>query len=972
MDSIIKGELATSIQTGFLDYSIQSTDIYRPRLVLNNPPTSKVLATLCQEIDESIRFEFSVAFITQGGLAMLIQTLYEAQERGVKGRILTSDYLNFTQPEALSTILTYFPNIELRIFSGKPFHAKGYLFYREEHNHTSLIIGSSNLTQAALATNLEWNVRLVSLSDGDLLRKVQTEFEGAWKKSITVTPAWIAHYTEIRKPFRSDSFSSESMVDLSQEKEIILNSMQAGALQALTTLRSQGKFKAILISATGSGKTFLSAMDVQAFQPKRFLFIVHRQQIASESMRSFKQILGSNISCGLLGGGRETEHGTRYVFAMIQTLSKDDVLYSFAPNYFDYIVVDEVHRAGAHSYEKVLSHFTPKFLLGMTATPERTDGYDIYQLFDHTIAYEIRLNQALEADLLCPFHYYGISDLTIGGKEYDDLSLFSRLETDEWVTKVKSTIDKYSLGHKRRRGLIFCSRNKDANLLSERLSALGMKTLALSGSDSEQVRDTAFARLEQDEEEGSLEYLIAVDIFNEGIDIPSLNQIIMLRPTQSAIIFVQQMGRGLRKHPSKEFLTVIDFIGNYTNNYMIPIALFGDTSYKKDALRKSISTGSLALSGVSTVNFDRVAKERIYKAINEVSFKSIKILKEEYRKVRAKIGRAPEMMDFIHYGAISPLLLIDYSKNYYTFKSKVEQEFTHQLSLSHIQSLNFLSKVICAGIRPYEEIIIEHFINGKPSLTREVLKDLIHQRYHFYPIEEALDSSIRILQNGFYQAAVRNSFGNLVYCLWQGETLVPTPEFLQLLQNKIYRNEVADILAVGEYEYRTYYLKQRRADDFVLYHKYSRQDVCRLLNWEKDESSTIYGYKVHRVNGTCPIFVTYNKNVEVIDASIDYNDYFVSANEFAWETRTRVRLDSAETKAIRKDSTEMRKLLFIQKNNDEGITFYYMGDMIFLSNHETTKKNNKGEVLPVVAMRFEMEESVAPDVYGYLTERQKA
>ncbi|HKM08277.1 MAG TPA: DEAD/DEAH box helicase, partial [Sphaerochaeta sp.] len=394
-----------------------------------------------------------------------------------------------------------------------------------------------------------------------------------------------------------------------------------------------------------------------AQRPKRFLFVVHRQQIAQESMNKFKEILGEEISCGLLGGG-SSEVEVHYLFSMIQTLSKDEVLYSFSPDYFDYIVVDEVHRGGALSYRKVLDYFKPSFLLGMTATAERTDGFDIYGLFDHNIAYEIRLNQALEADLLCPFHYYGISELSVDDDSLDDLSRFSVLSLDARIKNIKQMLDRYSIGTYRRRGLIFCSRNEDALSISLGLNELGLKTLALSGTDSALARDDAFARLEREEEEGMLEYLVTVDIFNEGIDIPSLNQIVMIRPTQSAIIFVQQLGRGLRKYPGKEYLTVIDFIANYSNNYMIPIALYGDNSYKKDTLRRFVSGGSLSIQGSSTVSFDKIAKERIYASINAASFQKKSLLREEFMKVRSKVGKIPTMMDFIRLHAISPLAFI--------------------------------------------------------------------------------------------------------------------------------------------------------------------------------------------------------------------------------------------------------------------------------------------------------------------------
>lgn len=906
-------------------------------------------------------------------MMMLLQALYEAKARGVTGKILTSDYLGFTDPKALTLIRKRFDNIELRVYSGKPFHAKGYLFYHGESDYASMVIGSSNLTHEALATNREWNIRLVSLQEGDLLRKVRTEFNAAWNIADEVSPAWLLHYERIRTSMHRQAQPTSTILPEEEEsferKHIVANSMQSEALAALEQLRHSGEHKAILVSATGSGKTFLSAFDVKRFAPRRFLFIVHRQQIASESMRKFKKILGNSISCSLIGGRTAYDSTAVYLFSMIQTLSKDEVLYSFARDEFDYIVVDEVHRAGAASYEKVLSYFKPKFLLGMTATPERTDGYDIYRLFDNNIAYEIRLNQALEADLLCPFHYYGISDLMVDGVQYDDLSQFSNITSDEWARNIQEAIDRYSIPNTRRRGLIFVSRNEEGRRLSEKLNMLGLRTLALSGVDDDKARDDAFDRLEMKEGPDSLEYLIAVDILNEGIDIPSLNQIIMLRPTQSAIVFVQQMGRGLRKYRGKDFLTVIDFIGNYTNNYMIPVALFGDTSFKKDTLRKLVSSGSLGIHGVSTVNFDKIAKERIYKAINDVSFRTLKFLKDEYCRVKMKIGRTPTMMDFVLHGAVSPLLFIDHSKNYYQFKSKVEKPFTHKMSADHLRSLDFFSKVIAPGIRPYEGVIIEALIDDKKNLTLERLATMIIENFNFVPQMESLCSAVKILQDGFYQAAMRKSFGNIVYCSWNGEMLIPTERFKMLLKNNVYRQELTDILNLGNKEYRTNVLPHRMQDDLILYYKYSRQDVCRLLNWEKDESSTIYGYKVDMRSMSCPIFVTYHKNVEEIDPSINYQDHFISPEKFAWETRHGVQLNSSEPKAIRNEKGQMTKLLFIQKNNDEGIAFYYMGTMEFISNTQHKILNGKGKELPVVAMQFAMNTSVPGDLYDYLTGR---
>ncbi|MDC7245210.1 MAG: DEAD/DEAH box helicase [Sphaerochaetaceae bacterium] len=977
-DQSPSADLPLSLTSGFIDYRTQSPLAYRPSLILNDPPRSKVIHTLIRELNECTSFEFSVAFITTGGVMMLLQSLYDAQKRGVKGKILTSDYLNFTEPEALRILYDKFDNIEIRMYRSDPFHAKGYIFHHEE-KCSSVIIGSSNITDNALARNREWNVRLVSLDEGELLRKTREEFTLAWNKAYEVSPALIAQYETLRENIKQKQPSPSVLPEEEEtfdEKKIVANSMQKEALRSLDALRERGENKAILISATGSGKTFLSAFDVRRFAPRKFLFIVHRQQIARESMHKFRQILSNSIKASLLGGSNHYDRDAVYTFAMIQTLSKDRTLHSFARDEFDYIVVDEVHKAGAPSYEKVLSYFTPKFLLGMTATPERSDGYDIFRLFDHNIAYEIRLNQALEADLLCPFHYYGISDLAIDDKHYEKLSLFALLKEDEKVRQIVEAIDRYSVPSIRRRGLIFVSRNKEASILSERLNKMGLSTLALSGEDSDDARNEAFDRLEN----GELEYLIAVDILNEGIDIPSLNQIIMLRPTQSAIIFIQQMGRGLRKHKGKKFLTVIDFIGNYQNNYLIPIALFGDTSYKKDNLRKLVSSGSLGIQGVSTVNFDAVAKERIYQSINTACITHKKLLKGEYIRVRAKIGRIPKMTDFITHGVMSPLLFLEKFKNYYSFKVEAEKEFLNtctdknqiqndfQMDLSdiHLRSLNFFSRVLAFGIRPYETMIIAHLIKQETPLSFEILNNETESLYGFRLSRDSYDSALRILSNQFFPEGARNGYGNISYCTRRGDLVYISARFKDLLSNSVYKDELEDIIAISKHEYETSMLPKRQDDDLILYHKYSREEVCRMLNWTKDESGTIFGFKVHRETMTCPIFVTYHKKEDQIDSAINYYDRFENPETFIWETRTRVKIDSSEPKAIRNEEGPLRKLLFIQKNNDEGKKFYYMGDVSFISHEQHTKENDKGETLPVVRMRFAMHKSVPPDLYEYI------
>ena len=349
------------------------------------------------------------------------------------------------------------------------------------------------------------------------------------------------------------------------------------------------------------------------------MFLVHREQIAKQAKKAYKNVFGNTKSYGLISGSNK-DFDKDLLFATVQTMSKDESLKQFEPEDFDVIVMDEVHRAGAKSHQKIMEYFKPKLFLGMTASPERTDGFDIFSLFDHNIAYEIRLNQALEEDLLCPFHYFGISEIEINGEVFDDetgLRNFNRLVSDDRVNHIIEQAEYYGYSGERVKGLIFCSSKKEAQILSEKFNERGYSTLDLSGEDNQETREKAIERLVSDEAENHLDYIFTVDIFNEGVDIPEINQVIMLRPTQSPIVFVQQLGRGLRKNEDKEFVVILDFIGNYKNNFMIPMALSGDRSYNKDTIRRYVASGTRVIPGSSSVHFDEISRKRIYESIDK-------------------------------------------------------------------------------------------------------------------------------------------------------------------------------------------------------------------------------------------------------------------------------------------------------------------------------------------------------------------
>lgn len=946
--------ILSSLQTGFIDRDFPSEYLYRPQLLINEPEKNKrVLSTLLSELNDlsdpaNDGFYFSVAFVTTSGLQSIKQALVELEEKGVKGKILASQYLNFTQPEALRQILE-FKNIELRIATSGDFHNKGYIFKKE--NHYNLIIGSSNLTANALSSNKEWNLKVSATNNSDLVHQTLLEFEASFHSATQVDTAFIEHYRLIynrEKTFRSKlaHIRGEEPAELP-----IPNKMQEIALQNLYSLRRKGQTKGLLISATGTGKTYLSAFDAKQFGAKKLLFVVHRRTIAEKSMQSFKALFGDAVRMGLYSGN-ERELDADFIFCTVQTLAKDEHLHRFQKNHFDYIVIDETHRAAAKSYDRILQHFVPKFLLGMTATPERTDDKDVFELFDYNIAYEIRLQEALKEDILCPFHYFGIGEIEVDGILLDDKADFNLLMSEQRVEHILQTIQKYGSDNGIVRGLVFCSKKEECHFLAEEFNKRNLISIALTGDNNEEERRKSIQRLESTSYADKIDYIFTVDIFNEGVDIPKVNQVVMLRPTQSAIIFVQQLGRGLRKAENKDFLTVIDFIGNYSNNFLVPIALFGDASYNKDTLRKLISVGSEAIPGTSTVNFDVIAKKQIFKAIDNSNLQLKKDLIDDYKRLKNKLGRMPMMCDFLDTKSRDPKSYVEYAKSYFSFIQLIETELQNQLSTQQKELLALFSQEIANGKRSEEAALLKLLIE-KNNCTETELKSVISEKYGYPVSNKTLDSLERNLNFTFVGKAQ-----NIL--IKANETFQLSADFRKELANEVFVKFLQDVLNYATRKFDSIFNLNLFQNGFVIGAKYSRKDVCRILNWEKDISSTVYGYRTQ--NKQTPCFVTYRKS-EGISLGTQYNDHFINPQTFAWESRSNRKIDSAEIQNV--IHSELI-LLFIKKSDGEGTDFYCLGEVSIVENSIVQAQMPKSEE-PVVHFKYQIKNRVEENLYKYLT-----
>ncbi|MGF7013572.1 DUF3427 domain-containing protein [Ornithinibacillus bavariensis] len=962
MEQFIK-DLKLALHKGFIDKQISNYGRFSPKLLINNQKGNEyVLASIIEELENCRSFLFSVAFITESGLATLKSHLLDLNRRGITGRILTSTFLNFNQPKIFKELLKI-TNVEVRLANVEGFHSKGYIFERE--NYYSLIVGSSNLTAQALKVNHEWNVKLTSHENGELVQHFKDQFEKIWVDSIPLNENWIMGYEEKYKSI--DFKTAEKVIDfpvgynqnfLEDAMRIKPNKMQQAALKQIAGVRAKGFDKGLVISSTGTGKTYLSAFDVRRFAPKKMLFIVHREQILNQAKSDFKRILGGlEKDFGILSGSSK-QTDARYLFATIQSISKRENLESFNPDEFDYILIDEVHKAGASSYLKVIDYFTPKFLMGMTATPERTDDFNIYELFDYNIAYEIRLQEALEEDMLCPFHYFGVSDFEYEGELIDDTTILSKLVTEERVKHILDKINYYGYSGTQVKGLMFCSRKEEAVKLSHALNEKGLRTIALTGDNSQEERMWQVSRIEN----GALDYILTVDIFNEGIDIPSVNQVVMLRQTQSSIIFIQQLGRGLRKHKSKDFVTIIDFIGNYKNNYLIPIALSGDKSQNKDNIRRHTSETSY-IKGVSTVNFEEVARKQIFKSINSSNLTAVKVLREAYIELKNRLGRVPGLIDFIRNHSIDPIVIVDKYKNYYQFLMKMNEEVPN-INFYEEKVLTMLSIELLNGKRKHELILLKLLIEKGKVDEKEFINFLVEEGCS--TDEKTIESMLRIFDLSFFTQSDKKKYGQQPIILFGEDNKYSFNKSIikSLQSNKYFLHLINDILSSG-FENST---KYDCSQALTLYEKYSRKDACKLLNWDSDESSTMYGYKPK--HDTCPIFVTYHKDDEV-ESSVDYGDEFINPETLKWYTRSNRTLQSEEVqKIIHAEERNIDIHIFIKKDDDEGSNFYYLGKAT--PDKETieqdTMLDKKGKKIPVVHMNMIMEKPVENRLYKYIVQ----
>lgn len=645
--------LRNTSETERMTQEIWSTDV----MTGGSDRRMQLYYQLIQSLKKANSVDIIVSFLMESGVKMLLEELDNALKRGAKIRILTGNYLGITQPSALYLLKKKLGSrVDMRFYNEKDrsFHPKSYIFHYG--GYSDIYIGSSNISRSALTSGIEWNYRFSSVSDPKNYEKFYQAFEELFKHhSIIIDDEELKRYSQtwhrpaVAKDLERYEYSHQNEENEPEDTKVRLlyepRGAQIEALCALEDTRAEGAKRALVQAATGVGKTYLAAFDSKSYE--RVLFVAHREEILKQAAVSFRNVKNSEDYGFFTGEEKSTDKSV--IFASVATLGRSEYLSEkyFAPDYFQYLVIDEFHHAVNEQYQRIVKYFKPQFLLGLTATPERMDGRNIYEICDYNVPYEISLKDAINKGMLVPFHYYGIYDDT----DYSGLHLirgrYDEKELNEtYIGNVHrhDLIYKYYCKYGSKKALGFCCSRAHAEEMAKEFCERGIPSVAVysnaNGTYSEE-RGKAIEKLKS----GEIRVIFSVDMFNEGVDITSVDMVMFLRPTESPIVFLQQLGRGLRRSKGKEYLNVLDFIGNYEKAGRVRFLLTGRTLGKNEYYNPADRS---AFPDDCLIDFDM----KLIDLFSEMDKKHLKVrdqIRNEYYRVKELLGRIPSRMDLFTY-----------------------------------------------------------------------------------------------------------------------------------------------------------------------------------------------------------------------------------------------------------------------------------------------------------------------------------
>jgi len=918
-DYMLRGITGKHIDKKFFSEHIPQSSVAQSNLFTGTKYEAPISSELRREITSSDRIDFLVSFIKFSGIVLIYNDLVE-YTRNRKLRIITTSYMGATDFKAVM-MLAKLPNTEVKIsYDTKRtrLHAKAYYFHRETGFSTAYI-GSSNISKAALSEGTEWNLKVSEYSSKEIIQKIRITFDTYWNMDEfqTFNPDSQADIDQLKK-----SLSEEKIQYNPNNYEYFFDLRpyvyQQEILDRLDVEREVfHSYKNLIVAATGTGKTVVCAFDFKRIYEKdsniKLLFIAHRKEILKQSLSAFKGILHDE-NFGELWVDDYSPSNNRHLFASIQTLNSGENYKKFDEDYFDYIVFDESHHSAADSYTKILDYFKPKILLGLTATPERMDGVDILEFFNNRIAYEIRLKEAIERNLLCPFQYFGISDSVDLSSvkwqkgSYDVAELNAKyIDNKRRDNEIINAIDNYVLSREYIKGLGFCVSKEQAKYMEKVFNERDIPSIHLDSDSPKEIRDQAKNRLVK----GEIKFIFVVDLYNEGVDIPEVNTVLFLRPTESSTIFIQQLGRGLRLQKNKEVLTVLDFIGQAHKNYSYQSKLqnlIGGTSY---SIQDEIKMEFPSIPKNCSIQLEKIAKEYVLKNI-QTAYINNKMLVSMFHDFRNNFNSEISLKNFIEFYKIEP-------QSIYKFTTFFElcnpnSMLTSGNPLSKINELkNPLMKIAKINSLEWLKFLISYFKNPNIEIDNKEYKMLLMFYYTIFT-----DAPTEQIQEVFSK--------------------------IRLLNSEII-NEIVDIMEYNVLNMNHLPKSVVCSEDinFELHASYSTDQVLTLLGYhnEKGKKGFREGVKYIKELNMDVFFVTLNKSANHFKESTRYADYAINENLFHWQSQSGTTVANPTGKRyIDMSKNGSRVLLFVRQEQIDifGATETYicLGYAKYLS-HEGSK-----------------------------------
>jgi superfamily II DNA or RNA helicase len=853
-----------------------------------------------------------VSFLRFSGLSLLLKELNTFLEKKGKLKLLTSTYLNVTQPEALESLMKL-QNVELRLQDGLTgFHTKFYSFNSQKYSEHCWI-GSSNLTKGGIETNIEWNVKH---SHPDILQECRNNFNALWNRDdvFPITQQILEVYrNRYKKSKENYIFTNASILRENLSDLYTPNAAQIEALKELARLRKNGEKRAVVIAATGIGKTFLAAFDSKAFNANSLLFIAHREELLIQAEATFKKVFGSNANTGILASGKNPEKAP-FIFATIQSLSQVSNQNIIDKDY-DYIIIDEFHHAAAPSYRKILNRIQPRFLLGVTATPERQDGHDVMEICDYNIAYEVRLPEAINRNWLIPFHYFGVADELIdyenikwrSGK-FDPTELENALILEERVDAILQHALEKGFDGRKRTTVGFCAGVRHAEFMADALIRRGFGSEAVTGKANPDERRKIYERFSNPDD--PLEWLFVSDVLNEGVDIPEINSILFLRPTESSTLFLQQLGRGLRLYPHTEILTIIDFIGHHKNAWL-SLQSLNDPHGTLGSRTENL--GISPPKHCEIILEDRT-KEILLK-IKKLSRTKENICEEAYKRLKLELGYPPKPIDFVIRDDMPSMREFrQVFGSWLDCRIAMKDATDWEIQIRNNELVyNFLKAVEtdwqAQRVMPYALLWTMCYY---PSNFDEMSNNFFN-KYPYWAVEKPADGS-----NGKASITLEKKLPEF---LSNGKFIPAIQNELETSQN-LAKNIEARILYTLSNDYRSRHCGiLREAKDLMLYAQYKRSEIINHFGVQYDPAKHNSGVIKLPDNN---IVLIVKINTGGAKKEFQYQNKFLDKCHFSWQSQNKQRQDNEVGREITEHQKRNKVLhLFIQAGPNQGA--YYIG-----------------------------------------------